>query len=405
MASSSPWKSLGVTSDELRLEYTLPTGQTFRWRQTSTTPDSFIGVLGQRIVHLKQLDDDVHYRILGRSSTASPDEDQAALSDYFNLGHIHLSTLTPTWCQKDPHFAKVNTYIRGARMLRQDPVECLFQFICSSNNHISRIHGMVERLCSTYGQPIPLLSSVDVGDGEDDGDVSINLEDLSFYAFPTLQQLSKATETDLRSNGFGYRAKFIVNSTSELLTKPVGGHQWLTDLRSQPFDQAVDALCTLCGVGPKVAACVALFSLDKHEAVPVDVHVWRLATKHYVTHLRGKTNTPNLHPEVQAAFTDMFGPYAGWAHNTLFISELASVKKKIADEMEMKGGVKKEEESEEEEGSGDDGDGEREELVVMKLKHGVGQIEVKAPLTPNDVGTVGKGVVGGRRKKQRRTTE
>ncbi|GFH08980.1 WD_REPEATS_REGION domain-containing protein, partial [Haematococcus lacustris] len=26
-----------------------------------------------------------------------------------------------------------------ARMLRQDPLECLFQFICSSNNHISRI--------------------------------------------------------------------------------------------------------------------------------------------------------------------------------------------------------------------------------------------------------------------------
>ena len=42
----------------------------------------------------------------------------------------------------------------GARMLRQDPVECLFQFVCSSNNHISRIHGMVERLCSTYGTPL-----------------------------------------------------------------------------------------------------------------------------------------------------------------------------------------------------------------------------------------------------------
>lgn len=28
---------------------------------------------------------------------------------------------------------------------------CLFQFICSSNNHIRRIHGMVERLCRNYG--------------------------------------------------------------------------------------------------------------------------------------------------------------------------------------------------------------------------------------------------------------
>ena len=44
-------------------------------------------------------------------------------------------------------------------MLRQDPVECLFQFVCSSNNHISRIHGMVERLCSLYGSPLALASA------------------------------------------------------------------------------------------------------------------------------------------------------------------------------------------------------------------------------------------------------
>ena len=44
-------------------------------------------------------------------------------------------------------------------MLRQDPVECLFQFVCSSNNHISRIHGMVERLCRAYGTPLPPVAS------------------------------------------------------------------------------------------------------------------------------------------------------------------------------------------------------------------------------------------------------
>ena len=44
-------------------------------------------------------------------------------------------------------------------MLRQDPVECLFQFVCSSNNHISRIHGMVERLCRAYGTPLPIVPS------------------------------------------------------------------------------------------------------------------------------------------------------------------------------------------------------------------------------------------------------
>lgn len=39
-------------------------------------------------------------------------------------------------------------------MLRQDPTECLFSFICTSNNHISRIQGMVERLCQALGSPL-----------------------------------------------------------------------------------------------------------------------------------------------------------------------------------------------------------------------------------------------------------
>ena len=35
----------------------------------------------------------------------------------------------------------------------------------------------------------------------------------------------------------------------------------------------------LPGIGPKVAACVALFSLDKHDSIPVDTHVWQLALR------------------------------------------------------------------------------------------------------------------------------
>ena len=33
--------------------------------------------------------------------------------------------------------------------------------------------------------------------------------------------------------------------------------------------------------------------------------------------------------QVEQAFQDVFGPYAGWAHNVLFISELASQKHRL----------------------------------------------------------------------------
>lgn len=321
-ATEAGWGKLGTPAEELRLEFTLPTGQSFRWRETS--PGIFLGVLGQRAVLLRQLQDDVAYKVLSRGSGAHPGDDFDAIADYFNLS-VSLATLSKEWCAADEHYAKLSTALPGARMLRQDPVECLFSFICSQNNHISRIHGMVNRLCELYGEQLPLKR--DALSEEEAGLVDVSQP---LYAFPTLEQLARATEEELRDAGFGYRARYIVGAVQQLNEMPEGGKAWLLSLRNVPFDQACEALCTLPGVGPKVAACAALFSLDKHSSIPVDVHMWQVAIRRYTPHLRNKTLTPKLHAEVQAAFVKVFGPYAGWAHNSLFIAELGSMKSKIA---------------------------------------------------------------------------
>lgn len=44
----------------------------------------------------------------------------------------------------------------------------------------------------------------------------------------------------------------------------------------------------------QVAACICLFALDKHEAIPVDTHVWQVAVRYYTPHLRGKTLTKQV---------------------------------------------------------------------------------------------------------------
>lgn len=72
------------------------------------------------------------------------------------------------------------------------------------------------------------------------------------------------------------RAKYITGTVDVLQSKPDGGAQWLLSLRKLDLQEAIDALCTLPGVGPKVAACIALFSLDQHHAIPVDTHVWKV---------------------------------------------------------------------------------------------------------------------------------
>ncbi|KAL4458510.1 hypothetical protein ABPG75_013375 [Micractinium tetrahymenae] len=340
----SGWRSLGTPVGELRLEWTLPTGQSFRWRQTGEAPLEYMGVVGRRAVRLRQLANDVQYQVIARAPQDLAAADAAALRDYFNLP-TSLAQLAPGWCAACDRYAAVHALLPGARMLRQDPVECLFQFICSSNNHISRIAGMVERLCRDYGTPLvpaPLAAAGNgaagaagaVGAAAQAGEAAQQgqqgqQQPLELYAFPTLEQLAAATEEQLRAAGFGYRAKYITGSVAQLLAKPGGGAAWLQGLRSVPYEEASEALCTLPGIGPKVAACICLFSLDKHEAIPVDTHVWALACKYYTPHLRSKSLTKKIHGEVQAAFVDRFGPYAGWAHNTLFISELASTRDKV----------------------------------------------------------------------------
>jgi N-glycosylase/DNA lyase len=122
------------------------------------------------------------------------------------------------------------------------------------------------------------------------------------------------------------RAKYITGTVNALQAKPGGGNEWLLSLRKVELQEAVAALCTLPGVGPKVAACIALFSLDQHSAIPVDTHVWQIATNYLLPDLAGAKLTPKLHGRVAEAFVSKYGEYAGWAQTLLFIAELPAQK-------------------------------------------------------------------------------
>ncbi|KAF0932194.1 hypothetical protein E2562_008720 [Oryza meyeriana var. granulata] len=257
------WIGLPLSAADLSLPLTLPTGQTFLWRRTSVSPLRFTGAVGPHLISLSHLSDGrlaflLHNGDLGRSSSSSVPAARAALSDYLNAA-VPLADLWRRFAAADARFAEVAARLGdgGARVLRQDPVECVFQFLCSSNNNIARIEKMVWTLAG-YGERL----------GEVGG--------FQFHRFPTIEQLARVSEQELREAGFGYRAKYVVGTAKILQAKPGGGEEWLASLRTMELPEVIEALCTLPGVGPKVAACVALFSLDQNHAIPVDTHVWKV---------------------------------------------------------------------------------------------------------------------------------
>ncbi|KAK5923898.1 hypothetical protein CgunFtcFv8_000826 [Champsocephalus gunnari] len=323
------WRSLACAKSELRLDLTLACGQSFRWRETAE--GHWTGVIRGRVWTLTQTDDTLWRK---RSPVAvtpvhqDTKEEEEMLRDYFQL-NVKLGDLYKEWGAADHHFKHIADIFTGIRMLRQDPTECLFSFICTSNNHITRIQGMVERLCQSLGAPL------------------CQLDQTSYHNFPSLSALADTSvEARLRDLGFGYRARFLQQSAKQILD--THGIQWLEGLRSAPYLQARDALRTLPGVGTKVADCVCLMSLDKAEAVPIDTHVWQIAKRDYNYGCGNgqKTITDKLHRDIGDFFRKLWGPYAGWAQSVLFCADLKKFQN-LKEMLHMKR-PKKEENDEEE---------------------------------------------------------
>ncbi|XP_052188254.1 N-glycosylase/DNA lyase OGG1 [Diospyros lotus] len=296
------WVPLNLGKSELSLPLTFPTGQTFRWKKTGD--QMYTGVVASHLVSLKHLQNgDVAYCFHNAACEADA---RLALLDFLNVG-ICLADLWQEFSASDSRFAELASHLGGARVLRQDPLECLIQFLCSSNNNIGRITRMVD-FVSSLGNHLGTV------------------EGFEFHEFPSLDRLSKVSEQELRDAGFGYRAKYIIGTVDALQSKPGGGANWLASLRELDLQEVIGSLSTLPGVGPKVAACIALFSLDQHQAIPVDTHVWQIATSYLIPELAGVRLTPKLCNRVADAFVRKYGKYAGWAQTLLFIAELPSQK-------------------------------------------------------------------------------
>ncbi len=241
------------------LDVTLCCGQVFRWNKKQ---DWWYGVAKNKILKVRQADlnTELEYE----------NTDETFLKNYFGL-EDDLQEISAK-IGKDPHIRKALQQFYGLRIIRQDPWECLISYICATYKNIPAINHMLNNLSRKFGQ-------------------KTTLDETEFYTFPTPKQLANATNQDLIACGLGYRAKYVKETSKRIFENTFE----LNSLKQLPYEQAKTALCTLPGVGPKVADCILLFSLEKLEAFPIDRWVERVILNHYTQQHPNRTRTKTRH--------------------------------------------------------------------------------------------------------------
>lgn len=178
----------------------------------------------------------------------------------------------------------------GMRLVRDPSFGSLVSFICSAQMRVERIHAMVSRLATTYGDSITV-------DGE------------SHHAFPRPAQLAEASEAELRELSIGYRAPYV-KATAEMVAD---GTAHPDEARTMGYESARSHLCQFMGVGNKVADCVLLFALGFLQAVPLDTWIQTAIADHYPACERDD------YEETSAAIRAQFGgEYAGYVQTYVF---------------------------------------------------------------------------------------
>jgi len=261
-------------------------GQCFRWNVEKD--GSYTGIFGNNVLNVKkQIDGTILF-----SGICDGDIKQIC-TYYFDLDRDYEKIKTQL-SSIDDNLATSIKYGSGIRLLNQDLWETIISFITSANNNIPRIKGILNRMSKKYGNEIKFR-------GE------------SFYTFPTIENLSKASVQDLRDLGLGFRDKYIYQTTQMIINKEFN----IEHLKQEDDTLKMrNELLKLSGIGPKVADCILLFSgLKRMDVFPIDVWVRRVMNELYI---HNPDETKVNKKEIEKLAQEKFGNLEGIAQQYLF---------------------------------------------------------------------------------------
>ena len=267
---------IGIRNMRIRMDIsvgpTLGCGQAHRWIKKN---NSWEGVLGDDIVTITQTED-------GFECTGC--NDRKKILDYFRADD-DLNEIYRECSEADSYVSSLAERCPGLRLLRQNPWECIATYLLATNANVKRIGVMVENVCKAFGR--------DLG---------------GRYSFPRPEEITEIEER-IGECRLGYRADRFI----ELAHLVTDGKLKPYEIRKMSYEECIETLLTVNGIGPKVADCIALFSMDHLNAFPIDARIERV--------LKEKYNRTGSYRKLSEFARNRFGRYAGYAQELLYHSD------------------------------------------------------------------------------------
>ncbi|MEM3084352.1 MAG: DNA glycosylase, partial [Nitrososphaerales archaeon] len=269
---------------DLNLDLTISSGQVFLWNKLN---ECWYGIEMDKVIKVSMNNNEVEY-------SSYPDFVDCRKIFRLDDDLVHIRKEL----SKDAVIRNTLSSMHGLRLMRQNPYQCLISFICATNTSVSMIRHMLGKMSLKFGEKLVC-------------------DEMTFHTFPEPEQLASAGINELCDCSVGYRARFIKRAAKAALDREID----FDYLKHTSYENAKTELMQLLGVGPKVADCILLFSLEKLESFPIDVWIARIV-KRYYQHICGNEPserlTPKMYRIVSSKMREYFGKHAGYAQQYLY---------------------------------------------------------------------------------------
>ncbi|RPH38665.1 MAG: DNA-3-methyladenine glycosylase 2 [Burkholderiales bacterium] len=294
--------SLQVISPIL-IEESLYSGQSFLWNRISFMERCFVSVIQEIPVVIHQINNENIYIYTSDESIRGIPVSEA-LSTFFTLDIDNRKLFDDHFIKQFPIIAKLLQEYSGLKLLRQDPFETTITFMCAQGIGMALIRRQIAMLFEKFGSPCT---------------IEFMGQKHQLYRFPKPEILAEASVLSLQAcTNNNYRRALNIRRVAAAAANGALDFSTL-GVQSLSLDRIRATLCEYDGIGPKIADCIALFSLGRFDAFPIDTHVRQYLGEWFGIRRASMSLTEKNYLRLQDEVRTILRPeLAGYAGHLLF---------------------------------------------------------------------------------------